>query len=298
MKQYFTIAAARLLAALFISPATFAGVIIQPVSASTDMGTSVGSPDNVINQSGLSVGYTSGMSDFDDYYFSTPGHNSLDNSAIWASGSPFLVGNFDFDLGGVVLIESMILWNCDNQRAVYGFNLLADDNPAFSSPTVLGSFLVDNDGPGDRMAPHPLPFAPTLASNVRMEITSNNGPDSLDVRMGEIAFEQVPEPTLLALLGLGGLVSLRRARRADGLRGAASAFLAFSLGISTGLADWPMHRGAPQLQGVTSITAPAKPELAWTFKAGGPVKGAAAIAMRRVFFGDDVGGKGRKGSGE
>jgi len=215
MKQYFTIAAAVLLATLFISPATFAGVVIQPVAVSTDMGTSVGSPDNVINQSGLSVGYTSGMTDFDDYYFSTPGHNSDDNNAIWASGSPFLAGNFDFDLGGLVLIESMLIWNCDNQRAVYGFNLLADDNPTFSSPTVLGSFLVDNDGPGDRMAPHPLPFAPTLASHVRMEIISNNGPDPLNVQMGEIAFEAVPEPTVLALLGLGGLVLLGWARRAD-----------------------------------------------------------------------------------
>ena len=231
MKQYFTIAAAWLLAVLFISPATFAGVIIQPVAASTDMGTSVGSPHNVINQSGLLVGYTSGVTDFDDYYFSTPEHNSDDNNAIWASGSPFLPGNFDFDLGGMVLIESMIIWNCDNQRAVYGFNLLADDNPAFSSPTVLGSFLVDNDGPGDRMAPHPLPFAPALASYVRieiisnngpdplnvqmMEIISNNGPDPLNVQMGEVAFEQVPEPTLLALLGFGGLVSLRRARRGN-----------------------------------------------------------------------------------
>ena len=206
MKQFCIIAAAWLLAALFISPATFAGVIIQPVAASTDMGTSVGSPDNVINQSGLLVGYTSGVTDFDDYYFSTPGHNSDDNNAIWASGSPFLPGNFDFDLGGMVLIESMIIWNCDNQRGVYGFNLLADDNPAFSSPTVLGSFLVDNDGPGDRMAPHPLPFAPTLASHVRMEIISNNGPDPLNVQMGEVAFEQVPEPSVAGDYNQNGIV--------------------------------------------------------------------------------------------
>ena len=38
------------------------------------MGTSVGSPDNVINQSGLLMGYTSGVTDFDDYYFRTPDH--------------------------------------------------------------------------------------------------------------------------------------------------------------------------------------------------------------------------------
>jgi hypothetical protein len=214
MKQFCTITAVWLLAAVVINFDALAGVIIQCKAASTDMGTSVGSPDNVINQSGLSVGYTSGTTEFDDYYFSTPGHNSLDNGAIWASGSPFLPGNFDFDLGGMILIESMIIWNCDNQRAVYGFNLLADDNPTFASPILLGSFLVDNDGPGDRMAPHPLPFAPTLASHVRMEITSNNGPDPIDVRMGEVAFERVPEPNLLTLLGFSSLVSLGRKRRA------------------------------------------------------------------------------------
>lgn len=179
------------------------------------MGASVGSTDNIINQSGLSAGYTSGVTDFDEYYFSTPTHDSLDNDAIWASLGPippvFPFGSFDFDLGGPVLIEGMMLWNCDDQRAIYGFNLLADDNPDFSTPTLLGSFLVDNDGPGDRMSPHALPFASTLASHVRMEITSNHG-DARDVRMGEVAFEQVPEPSSLALLGLVGFALRRRAR--------------------------------------------------------------------------------------
>ncbi|MEA3209766.1 MAG: eukaryotic-like serine/threonine-protein kinase [Chthoniobacter sp.] len=54
-------------------------------------------------------------------------------------------------------------------------------------------------------------------------------------------------------------------------------------------AEWPMHRGNPQLQGVADTPAPAKAELAWTFNAGKPVKAAAAIAGGRVFFGDDDG---------
>ncbi|HEV7868310.1 MAG TPA: PQQ-binding-like beta-propeller repeat protein [Chthoniobacteraceae bacterium] len=55
------------------------------------------------------------------------------------------------------------------------------------------------------------------------------------------------------------------------------------------LADWPMHRGNSQLQGVAEGSAPAKAELAWTFNAGKPVKAAAAIAQGRTFFGDDAG---------
>lgn len=54
-------------------------------------------------------------------------------------------------------------------------------------------------------------------------------------------------------------------------------------------AEWPMHRGGPQLQGRTAMPAPAEPKVAWTFNAGKPVKGGAAIAGRRVFFGDDLG---------
>src|ERR1700722_20298483 len=53
--------------------------------------------------------------------------------------------------------------------------------------------------------------------------------------------------------------------------------------------DWPMHRGGPPMQGRTTMPAPAKPDRAWTFSAGKPVKAAVAIAGGRVFFGDDDG---------
>lgn len=61
------------------------------------------------------------------------------------------------------------------------------------------------------------------------------------------------------------------------------------LTISAASADWPMHRGGPQLQGRADMPAPAKPDLAWTYTAGKPIKAAAAIAGGRVFFGDDAG---------
>jgi outer membrane protein assembly factor BamB len=54
-------------------------------------------------------------------------------------------------------------------------------------------------------------------------------------------------------------------------------------------ADWPMHRGDPQLQGRAQMPAPAKPELRWSFKAGKPIKAGAAIAGGKVFVGDDEG---------
>jgi len=62
-----------------------------------------------------------------------------------------------------------------------------------------------------------------------------------------------------------------------------------ALTIAAHGADWPLHRGGPQLQGRAEMAAPAKPDLAWTFSAGKPIKGGAAIAGGRVFVGDDEG---------
>jgi hypothetical protein len=66
-----------------------------------------------------------------------------------------------------------------------------------------------------------------------------------------------------------------------------AAILASAIPVSA--TDWPMHRGGPQLQGRADMPAPAKPDLLWTYSAGKPIKGGAAIAGGRVFFGDDDG---------
>jgi outer membrane protein assembly factor BamB len=63
--------------------------------------------------------------------------------------------------------------------------------------------------------------------------------------------------------------------------------LLFSGGLPA--ADWPMHRGSPELHGRSDEAAPAQPVLRWTFKAGSPVKGGVAIVGERVYFGDDGG---------
>ncbi len=54
-------------------------------------------------------------------------------------------------------------------------------------------------------------------------------------------------------------------------------------------ADWPMHRGNPQLNGMSTMSAASAPREVWTFSAGKPVKGGAAIASGRAFFGDEGG---------
>jgi outer membrane protein assembly factor BamB len=54
-------------------------------------------------------------------------------------------------------------------------------------------------------------------------------------------------------------------------------------------ADWPMHRGNPRLDGCSSMSAMDAPKEEWSFSAGKPVKGGAAIGSSKVYVGDDAG---------
>jgi outer membrane protein assembly factor BamB len=54
-----------------------------------------------------------------------------------------------------------------------------------------------------------------------------------------------------------------------------------------GAVDWPMFRGDASLTGVAATTLPAKPELLWSFKTGGPVKSSPVVSRSRVFIGSD-----------
>jgi hypothetical protein len=213
------------------APAARADVILDPATASTNMGTSpLFSPDNVRNQSGLSTPYTSGVTDFAAYIASNPTHNSNLFANGWGSQNRTTTGNFDFGLGGTFTIDSFALWNFgDSPRSVFvrnviGFDLLASADASFSSTTSLGTFTAhpSNFGPVNAVRPEVFTFAPTTAAFVRMHITSNNGDPSV-TGFGEAAFSAqspaaVPEPSSLALLSLGAAALLGYARRRQNAR--------------------------------------------------------------------------------
>ena len=75
-------------------------------SAAVDIG-------NIIDQSGLSSGYTSGVTDFDTYLGGNPEHtlDALDNE--WFASSGVTSGIVDFDLGGVYSLDRIAVWNED-----------------------------------------------------------------------------------------------------------------------------------------------------------------------------------------
>ena len=133
------------------------------------------SPTSVIDQSGLSVGYTSLVTDFDAYISSGVTHEYI-GDGNWFSDQLTTVPlplNFDFDLGGLYSIEAIALWG-DNQpnssfngptnQSVKDFELLFADNADFISPFSAGLFSYTNSGNTAEV----FGFASTTASHLRM----------------------------------------------------------------------------------------------------------------------------------
>ncbi|MEO0416922.1 MAG: PEP-CTERM sorting domain-containing protein, partial [Verrucomicrobiota bacterium] len=117
-----------------------AAVIIQPQSASTDLGVRDSFViDNAINQSGLSVGYISGVTDFDAYLAGDPEHAAGES---WIAADP-APGSITFDLGSVFNLDGMAMWGPGTLLDVRNFELFASSTGDVDSFTSLGSFLQD-----------------------------------------------------------------------------------------------------------------------------------------------------------
>ena len=195
-----------------------AGTIVQPSSASTNMGSFVSSVvGNLVNATGLLSPYVNGVTDFDAYIATNPVHVGINTSRWFSTSSPpATTGNVDFDLGGAKVIESMALWNIggNSDQNINGFNLLADADGDFSSGAITlltGASANPNLGPTNAVLPQVFTFSPTSAAFVRMEITSNHG--GFVTGAGEVVFELgIPEPctSALALVALSLIFGRRR----------------------------------------------------------------------------------------
>jgi len=192
------------------------GTTIQPASASTTVA-SLFSAGHTIDQSGLSTGYTSGVTDFNTYITSGPTAFHGFGANVWAAAEGIRSGNFDFGLGGTYPIDAMAFWNAFNDpSAVRQFNILVDDNTAFSSPVDLGTFTASNTlGTGGNTAAEVFTFAATSASFVRLRILNTWSGSSYSIVSNEAAFRasSVPEPSTLISAGIAGLSLFGMIRR-------------------------------------------------------------------------------------
>lgn len=206
---------------LLIGTAAQAGPVIQATSATSSLGSYSAQylPGYAIDQSGLSAGYISGVTDFATYVATTTSVAGGSSFNTWFSSAGVLTGNFDFALGGAQTIQSFALWD-DPQAALQGvnnFTLLASNTSSFATSINLGTFTaLDTD-----IHAQVFNFAPTTASYVRMQINSNFG-STFVTGFVEGAFQgasapptAIPEPFTLSLFGTGlaGVVALRRRRR-------------------------------------------------------------------------------------
>lgn len=191
------------------SAGAFAGVIIQPVSVSTNYAVIGGSFDRTIDQSGLSQNYVSGVTDFASFAATTHaapgGGNGVQISFPNQGGT-----SATYALGGLTAIEGLAYWGhqFDGHTQVVSFFADLDNDISNGTLGLLGT-ITDLSGSAADM----LSFAGVTASFVHMVLdnTSQGAPV-----FAELAFDlQVPEPAtmLLAGLGLAGAACGTRTRR-------------------------------------------------------------------------------------
>jgi hypothetical protein len=169
------------------------GTILQPTSVTTTMG-SFGAPwaaTKMIDKSGLSVSYTSNVTNFDTYIAGNPTHShnahqiTPADAQAWASSNNILTGTITFNLGSLFVVESMALWNRID-AGIGGFTLLADADGDFTSGAVT-VFSLWNALPG-RSRAYVFSFTPTTAQYLRLQVL-NDAHDFPFVSINEIAFE-------------------------------------------------------------------------------------------------------------
>lgn len=201
------------------------GAIVGPVSAVINSGGPGDEPIAVTyNQGGLSVGYTSGVTDFDTYVASAPTHTFAFSGAEWFSepgAASTTVVTYDF--GSVINIDRLALWN-ENVAGIAQLDLLAAGEDMIFTEFATDLVPTDNPSVTDYLA-DVFAFSPVSARYVRFNITDSydiNGPEIANVGIGEVAFRttalqtDVPEASTWAAGGvLAALVGgqwLRRRR--------------------------------------------------------------------------------------
>jgi hypothetical protein len=217
--------AAAALAVSFILPvaAANAGAIVSPISvtASSTFPDVYFRPLNLINHNGLLTDYFSGISDFDSYIAGDPQHSYIGKFAEWFSEDSQTGATLVFDMGSVMLLDRLALWNEEALGTGSVAVALSTDGAAY---TGVGSFSP-TDWPfyfpsygADIFA-----FAATPAQFIQLTLSGCPQPNALPgsgggCGLGEVAFREavsaVPEPFTLAVFGFGlaGTCFIRRRR--------------------------------------------------------------------------------------
>ena len=196
--------------------AAVAGVITSPVSAVINSGgPGFGTLNDTLNQGGLSAGFTSGVTDFDAYLATNPTHHFGFLGQEWFSNEGLSSATVTYDMGSVMAISRLALWN-EESAGIGRLDLLSSTDGITFSP--LASILPFDTIAGNYPA-QVFSFDATDARFIRFDMSEcpqpDPGPSGLPFvacAIAEVAFDvvedvtpPVPAPASLLLLGLGAL---------------------------------------------------------------------------------------------
>jgi hypothetical protein len=200
--------------------ASAVGIIFSPVNAVINSGgPGFGSISNTFDQSGLSTGFVSGVTDFDTYLATNPTHTNIFSGYEWFSNQGTTSATVTYDLGSIQTIDRLALWN-EEISGIGSLNLLySTDNINFFS---LASNLSPTDNPPGSYGADVFSFAATSAQYVRFE--ASGCPQAIpgsfsSCAIGEVAFStgrtttNVPEPFTIVGTLIGGTAALRMRKK-------------------------------------------------------------------------------------
>lgn len=211
------------IAAAILSPYAWGGAITGADAVTSPQGDFAGSYAlvNIINQSGLSANYISGVTDFSSFAATTT-HDSggvgTNSGFVLAFGPP---QQFIFDLGSVKTIDGLAFWSTSNPGSVTQFQLFTDNDDDYANGTtgqIGGTF--DAVRIGEPTPAQVFSFAPVSTRYVDLNVLDNAGGMGYESGIGEIAFSDPassPEPASLILVGCAlcgvGMLGRRSWRR-------------------------------------------------------------------------------------
>ncbi len=216
-----TLGITSLLLTLGSSPAHAVSTILRPNSVTSNLTVIEGfSLDNLINQSGLSRSYTSGVTPWSEVNTITATSREVRRNT-WAGQLTSQSRRLTFDLGRRRGIQGLALWNVNTNDSINQFELYADNDNDFNNGGTTrlgmnGNFTFSAPVRTDTtLSVDTFSFTATETRYVHLNILSNHGTAEI-VATSEIAFRTPLEfghlPGIIFAVSLGYIHYFRNKR--------------------------------------------------------------------------------------